>query len=72
MAELQQSRSFKLKQVVVEDKTGTTYDITGLVATFTYGEKVTSPFVMGSLVVVDSAGAFNLIKYCHFKIISRQ
>jgi hypothetical protein len=61
--ELQQSRSFKLKQVVVEDKTGTTYDITGLVATFTYGEKVTSPFVMGSLVVVDSAGAFNLIKY---------
>lgn len=61
--ELQQSRSFKLKRVIAEDKTGKTYDITGLVATFTYGEKITAPFLMGTMVIVDSAGAFNLIKY---------
>ena len=30
---------------------------------FTYAEKITAPFVMGTLLVSDSAGAFNLIKF---------
>jgi hypothetical protein len=61
--ELQQSRSFKLKSVVVEDRNGKTYNITDLVGTFTYAEKITSPFIAGSLVISDSAGSFNLIAY---------
>ena len=63
MSELKTSRSFKFKSVVVTDKKGETRDITNLCASFSYGEKITSPFVSGSMVIVDSAGAFDLIAY---------
>lgn len=63
MSELQTTRSFKFKSVVVTDKKGNNRTITGLCATFTYGEKITSPFVSATLLVVDSAGAFDLIAY---------
>ena len=61
--DLQQSRTFKLKTVLVIANDGSSYDITGLVGDFTYAEKITAPFVMGTLLVSDSAGAFNLIKF---------
>ena len=63
MSELKTSRSFKFKSVVVTDKKGESRDITDLCASFSYGEKITSPFISGSLVIVDSAGAFDLIAY---------
>ena len=63
MSELQTTRSFKFKSVVVTDKKGNNRSITGLCATFTYGEKITSPFVSATLLVIDSAGAFDLIAY---------
>ena len=63
MSELQTTRSFKFKSVVVTDKKGNDQSITTLCASFSYGEKITSPFVSGSLVVIDSAGAFDLIAF---------
>ena len=63
MSELNSTRAFKFKSVVVTDKKGEQRDITALSASFSYGEKITSPFVSGSLVVIDSAGAFDLIAF---------
>jgi hypothetical protein len=63
MADLKQSRTFKLKSVVLVDSKGNTRDITGLCASFTYAEKITAPFVMASLLVSDSANLFNSVAF---------
>ena len=61
MADLQQSRTFKLKSVTFTDNKGNSKGIAGLVASFSYVESIVSPFVAGTLVLTDSAGFFNAV-----------
>ena len=61
--DLQTSRTFKLKSVSLTDKNGKAHNILPQSYIFNYSEKVTTPFVVGSLLMIDGIQLFNKIGF---------
>tara|TARA_B100000700_G_scaffold272841_1_gene316715 strand:+ start:385 stop:1773 length:1389 start_codon:yes stop_codon:yes gene_type:complete len=63
MADLQTSRTFKFKSCSLTDKKNQVHNILPQSFTFNYSEKITSPFVVGTLFIVDGVQLFNKIGF---------
>ena len=63
MADLETSRAFKLKSVVLTDKNSQTHNILPQAFVFNYSEKLTTPFLVGSLLIIDGIQLFNKIGF---------
>lgn len=63
MADLETSRAFKLKSVVLTDKNSQTHNILPQSFVFNYSEKLTTPFLVGSLLIIDGIQLFNKIGF---------
>ena len=63
MADLLTSTTYKLKSCSLTDKKNQVHNILPQSFTFNYSEKITSPFVVGTLFIVDGVQLFNKIGF---------